>query len=311
MSAAPSVRLEGVTKSYGDVLAVNDVTATFGPGVTGLLGPNGAGKSTLIKLVTGMLSPSIGRVLLCDEPPTSSPHVMARVGLVPEQDPIYPGVSAFEVTSYLLRLHGLDRGDAASRARAALERVGLAAAMDRPVQGYSKGMRQRAKLAQALAHDPDVLVLDEPLNGLDPVGRREIVALVQALGAEGRCVVVSSHVLHEVEAMTRRVLLMAHGRVIAEGTVAEIRRDLSDRPLTVRVDTPSPREVARFAVGVEGVLSVDLSASDRVVVATRRPDDLFAAMAGAVLGQGLPVRSFHPTDEGLEAVFRYLTAGGA
>jgi len=303
----PSIRLDRLSKWYGDVLAVNEVSAEFGPGVTGLLGPNGAGKSTLLKCVTGMLAPSLGGASVCGEAPFGAPHVMRRVGLVPEQDPIYPGASAFEVTTYLTRLHGFSRADAAARATSVLERVGLGAAMDRPVRGYSKGMRQRAKLAQALAHDPDVLILDEPLNGLDPLGRRDIVALIHEFGAQGRCVLVSSHVLHEVESMTRRVLLMDHGRVIADGTIAEIRRDLSDRPLTVRIETTAARELARRIVALDGVERIDVGATG-VLVMTKRPNDLFSALADFAADDRLPIGGYGPTDESLEAVFRYLTA---
>lgn len=302
----PTISLDRVSKWYGDVLAVNEVSAEFGPGVTGLLGPNGAGKSSLIKVITGMLHPSIGTVLVGGLSPFDHPQVMRRVGLVPEQDPIYPRATAYEVTAYLTRLQGFSAGEAAARARTTLDRVGLSAAMDRPVQGYSKGMRQRAKLAQALVHDPDVLILDEPLNGLDPVGRREITALIHDLGAEGRCVLVSSHVLHEVEGMTRRILMMDHGRVIADGTVEEIRRDLSDRPLTVRVDTRTPRELSMRLIGLDGVRRVDVE-SDGVTVMTTRPNDLFDALARLSADEELPVDGFRPTDESLEAVFRYLT----
>ena len=303
---APAIRLDRLSKWYGDVLAVNEVSAEFGPGVTGLLGPNGAGKSTLLKCVTGMLAPSLGTVMLCGERPFDSPHVMRRVGLVPEQDPIYARASAFEVTAYLTRLHGYSAAEAAGRAHTALERVGLAGATDRPVRGFSKGMRQRAKLAQALAHDPDVLILDEPLNGLDPVARRDIVSLIHDLGVEGRCVLVSSHVLHEVESMTRRVLLMDHGRVIADGTISEIRRDLSDRPLTIRIETSAPRELARRIVLLEGVERVDVGAG-LLVVMTKRPDDLFAGLAAWAVDDHLPIGGYGPTDESLEAVFGYLT----
>jgi len=303
---APSIRLDRLSKWYGDVLAVNEVSAEFGPGVTGLLGPNGAGKSTLLKVVTGMLYPSLGGVTVCGERPFDAPHVMRRVGLVPEQDPIYSGASAFEVTAYLTRLHGFSAAEAAARAQTTLERVGLAAAMDRPVRGYSKGMRQRAKLAQALAHDPDVLILDEPLNGMDPVARRDVVQLIHDLGAEGRCVLVSSHVLHEVESMTKRVLLMDHGRVIADGTIAEIRRDLSDRPLTIRVETSAPRELAGRIVLLEGVERVDVGPG-LVVVMTKRPNDVFAGLAAWAVDDHVPIGGYGPTDESLEAVFRYLT----
>ncbi len=232
---------------------------------------------------------------------------MRRVGLVPEQDPVYSGATAFEVTAYLTRLQGFSAAEAAALAQTTLERVGLATAMDRPVRGYSKGMRQRAKLAQALAHDPDVLILDEPLNGLDPVARRDVVKLIHDLGAEGRCVLVSSHVLHEVESMTRRVLLMDHGRVIADGTVAEIRRDLSDRPLTIRIDTADPRELARRVVALEGIVRVDVGKLGLLVM-TRRPNDLFEGLAAWAVDDRVPIGGYGPIDESLEAVFRYLTS---
>jgi ABC-2 type transport system ATP-binding protein len=309
VSEAPSIRLDDVSRWYGDVLAVNQVSAEFGPGVTGLLGPNGAGKSTLLKVVTGMLHPSIGRISLCGRDPSRDPAVMRRVGLVPEQDPAYARASALEVVAYLTRLHGFSRRDSLLRARSTLERVGLGGAMGRSVVGYSKGMRQRAKLAQALAHGPDVLILDEPLNGLDPVGRREMVALVRTLGAEGACVVVSSHVLHEVESVARRVLLMDHGRVIADGTIHEIRREMSDRPLSVRVRSSAPGAVARALASLDGVRRLDL-AHDGLAVWTTRPDGLFDALASLSGKDGIPIESFHPLDEDLEAVFRYLTSGG-
>jgi ABC-2 type transport system ATP-binding protein len=307
--ASPSIRLDDVSRWYGDVLAVNGVTGEFGPGVSALLGPNGAGKSTLLKVVTGMLRPSLGTVSVCGRDPVRDPAVMRRVGLVPEQDPVYPHASALDVVTYLTRLHGFSAHEARTRARATLERVGLAGAMERSVAGYSKGMRQRAKLAQALAHDPDLLILDEPLNGLDPVGRREIVGLVRSFAEEGRCVVVSSHVLHEVETMARRVFLLDHGRVIAQGTVAEIRRELSDRPLAVVLRTPDARAAARAIVALDGVRRLDVVPGG-LHVWTTRPDDLFDAVP-ALVSAGVRVDGFQPVDEDLEAVFQYLTSGAA
>jgi ABC-2 type transport system ATP-binding protein len=220
------VRLERVSKWYGDVLGLNEVTVDLGPGVTGLLGPNGAGKSTLLKLVCGAILPSLGRVLVNGEEPFDRPAVMRRVGLCPEQDAAYPGISAWDVLTYLTRLHGYGRADARERSRRALDRVGLLEACNRSVTTFSKGMRQRFKLAQALSHDPDVVILDEPLNGLDPPGRRDMGAVIRALGDEGRCVLVSSHVLHEVETLARHILFLHQGRVLAEGTREEIRREL-------------------------------------------------------------------------------------
>jgi ABC-2 type transport system ATP-binding protein len=310
VNAAPQVDLRAVSAWYGDVLAVTEVTATFGPGVTGLLGPNGAGKSTLLKIVTGMIRPSIGTATVCGEPPFDNPRVMRRLGLCPEQDAAYPDATAFETLAYLTRLHGYGAGEAAARARDALVRVGLGDAMDRPASGYSKGMRQRTRIAQALAHDPDVIVLDEPLNGLDPVARRDMTILVRTLGEEGRCVLVSSHVLHEVETMTRRVLMMAYGRVVADGTIEEIRRDLSDRPHAVRVATDAPRDLAGRTVRLDGVRRVDVAAA-HVDVLTTKPDELFRTLTAWATDQTVPVSAWRPLDESLEAVFRYLTDGRA
>ena len=306
MTGPAPISLVSASKWYDEVLAVDDVSAEFGPGVTGLLGPNGAGKSTMIKLLAGMLCPSLGEVRVLGANPFSTPGIMRQVGLVPEQDPVYPRVSAYELQCYLNRLHGFPAAEAAARAQSTLERVGLAGAMDRPIAGYSKGMRQRAKLAQALSHDPHLLILDEPMNGLDPVGRREFTALIRSLGAEGRCVIVSSHVLHEVEQMTHRVLLLARGRVIAEGTIEEIRRDLSDQPLAVRIKTARPRELASRLVAMEGTRRLDVG-RDALDVLTTRPDDLFAELARLSAEEGVPVAEYGPTDESLEAVFRYLT----
>jgi ABC-2 type transport system ATP-binding protein len=304
--SAPAISLESLSKWYGDVLAVNEVTCEFGAGVTGLLGPNGAGKSTLIKVVTGMLGPAIGTVRVLGHDPQRVPAILRRVGLVPEQDPVYAGASAFDVVAYLTRLHGFSRADAAARARSTLERVGLGHAMDRGVGGFSKGMRQRAKLAQALAHDPDVLILDEPMNGLDPVGRRDFSEIIRTFGAEGRCVLVSSHVLHEVEAMTHRVVLMDHGRIVADGTIEQIRLDLSDQPHVIAIASRAPRALAARVVSLEGVQRVEVGAAG-IAVLTTRPDDLFDAVSRLAIDEKIPVEAFHPTDESLEAVFRYVT----
>ena len=303
---APSITLEGVSKWYGEVLGLNDVSAAFGPGVSGLLGPNGAGKSTLMKLACGMLRPSLGHVAVAGEVPFGNARVMRRLGLCPEQDAVYPGVGALDTVAYLTRLQGFSRRDARQRARETLVRVGLEAAMDRSVSTYSKGMRQRFKLAQALVHDPDVLVLDEPLNGLDPPGRRELGALIAAEGREGRAVLVSSHILHEVESLCDRVLFLHTGRVLAEGTVRDIRAELPEHPLTLRITTPTPQPLALLLLDVDGVRRITFEAHGLEIV-TQRPDDLLDRIAAAVDEPGVTVEGVTPSDEDLEAVFRYLT----
>ncbi len=306
MTSGPTIRFEGVSKWYGMVVGLNDVTTTFGPGVQGLLGPNGAGKSTLMKLLCGMLRPSLGTVRVAGADPFDNPAVMRRLGFCPEQDAVYPGASTLETLAYLTRLQGFSRRDARARAKRALERTGLADAMHRSASGYSKGMRQRAKLAQAIAHDPDILVLDEPLNGLDPPGRREMTALIQAFGDEGRCVLVSSHILHEVESLAPRVLFLHSGRLLAEGSVAEIRAEMPEHPLAVRIETSDPRAVAEALIGCDGVRSVEVQ-DGAIQVLTRTPDRLFDEIATLAVERSLPVDAVLPSDEDLEAVFRYLT----
>jgi ABC-2 type transport system ATP-binding protein len=305
-SVPPSIRLESVSKWYGEVMGLNEVSAEFGPGVSGLLGPNGAGKSTLIKVVCGMLRPSLGRALVNGEPTFDRARVMRRVGLCPEQDAFYPGIPIWSVVTYLTRLHGYSKDEASERARRALERVGLSAVLDRSAAGFSKGMRQRAKLAMLLAHDPDVIVLDEPLNGLDPPGRRELARLIRELGASGRCVLVSSHILHEVESMARRILFLHAGRVLADGTVEEIRREMPEHPLTVRIGTSTPSSLAARVLALDGVRRVE-RVEGGIEAWSTRPDELFDRLAAWAGEDGLSVQSVVPMDEDLEAVFRYLT----
>lgn len=300
----PSIELAGVSKWYGEVLGLNDVTASFGPGVHGLLGPNGAGKSTMLKLATGMLRPSLGTVKVCGLAPASRPGVMRRVGLVPEQDALYAKQPILAVVTYLTRIQGFGASEARKRARRSLEYVGLGHVLDRAASGFSKGMRQRAKLAQALAHDPDVIVLDEPLNGMDPPGRREYSELVRELGAQGRCLLVSSHILHEVAALAERIVVIHSGRLLADGTPREIREDLSEFPLVVQIKTPDAARLGSEVVALEGVKRVEIL-DDGVEVLTQQANTLFDHVAAASEA-GLRVDAVLPMDEDLEAVFRYL-----
>ncbi len=305
-TAAPTIAIERLSKWYGDVLGLNEVTADIGPGVTGLLGPNGAGKSTLLKLVCGMLRPSLGRVRVAGEEPFGNPGLMRRVGLCAEQDAAYPGLGAWEVLTYLTRLHGFTKTQARDLARRALERVDLGQVLERSVGTFSKGMRQRFKLAQALAHDPDVVILDEPLNGLDPTGRRALSEIIRELGDEGRCVVVSSHVLHEVESLARRSVFLFQGRVLAEGTREAIRSELPDHPLHVRLLTPEPRLLAQRLLEAPGVVSVTTTA-EGVEALTTQALAFFDHLQASAGGPGPAITAILPGDEDLEAVFRYLT----
>jgi ABC-2 type transport system ATP-binding protein len=292
---------------YGPVIALNDVTVSVPSGVTGLLGPNGAGKSTFLKLAAGQLAPSQGEVKLLGGPAWGSPEVFHRVGLCPDIDAFWEHLTGLQFLTALLRLTGYDEAECRRRAEEALHQVALLDAKDRKIGGYSKGMRQRVKLAQALAHDPEVLLLDEPVSGMDPVNRRHVVDLVKRLGREGRTVVVSSHILHEVEAMTRRVLLIHNGRILAEGDVREIRDLMDEHPHTVSLRARNPRALAQAAVGWPHVISMTFGAEGEwLTVQTARPDEFYAALPEPAVQAG--VSEIYSPDEDLESVFRYLVA---
>jgi len=304
-----SAGLEFVRASrwYGQVIALNDVTTTIAPGVTGLLGPNGAGKSTFLKLLAGQLRPSQGEVRVLGLPAWGSPELFHRVGLCPETDAFWEGLTGTQFVTALLRLTGYDETECRARAEAALAQMDLLEARDRKIGGYSKGMRQRVKLAQALAHDPDVLLLDEPVSGMDPVNRRRVIDLVKRLGREGKTVVVSSHILHEVEAMTRRVLLIHNGRILAEGDVREIRDLMDEHPHTVSLRARDPRALAGRVVGAPHVLSLSFDGSGEwLTVQTARPDEFYGGLHEAAVEAG--VTEMYSPDEDLESVFKYLVA---
>jgi ABC-2 type transport system ATP-binding protein len=290
---------------YGGVIALNDISVDIPTGVTGLLGPNGAGKSTFLKLAAGQLRPSQGEVLLLGSPAWGSPELFYRVGLCPETDAFWERHTGFEFLMTLLRLTGYDEAECRRRAESALDLVQLQDARDRKLGGYSKGMRQRIKLAQSVAHDPDVLLLDEPVAGMDPVNRRRVIELVRRLGREGKTVLVSSHILHEVEAMTRRVLLIHHGRIQAEGDVRDIRDLIDDHPHTVSMRARDPRRLAQAVVSWPSVLSLSFGAEGQwITVQTGAPDEFYGALHDAALEAG--VEEMYSPDDDLESVFGYL-----
>jgi len=292
---------------YGPVIALNDVTVSVPAGVTGLLGPNGAGKSTFLKLAAGQLAPSQGEVKLLGRHAWGSPEVFHRVGLCPDVDAFWEHLTGLQFVTALLGLSGFDDAESRRRAEDALHQVALFDAKDRKIGGYSKGMRQRVKLAQSLAHDPEVLLLDEPVTGMDPINRRRVVDLVKRLGREGKTVVVSSHILHEVEAMTRRVLLIHNGRILAEGDVREIRDLMDEHPHTVSLRAKNPRALGQTVVGWSHVLSLTFGADGEwLTVQTARPDEFYAKLHEPAVEAG--VTEMYSPDEDLESVFKYLVA---
>ena len=298
-----------LSKWYGQVIGLNDVTLTVARGVTGLLGPNGAGKSTLLKLNTGQLKPSQGSVKILGESVWGNPGIYLRMGLCPEQDAFYDRMTGREWLVALLRLHGYDERGAHEAANVALEQVDLQDAANKRIGAYSKGMRQRVKLAQAIAHDPEFLVLDEPLAGMDPLARRKTIRLLRNWAADGKNVIVSSHVLHEVEALTSNILLMHNGRVLAEGNVHQIRDLIDEHPHTVCMRAKHPRELARQLVAYDDVLSVRFE-GDAVFAQTARPDAFYSRLTEMAVAPGNDgsgeIYEVTSPDDNLQAVFEYL-----
>jgi len=299
-----------LTKLYGFVIGVNDLSLQLEPGVHGLLGPNGAGKSTLIKLITGQLRPTEGAIRVFGEDPWNNPGLLRRIGYCPEHDAFWKFLTGHQFVSTLAGLSGMNAADANVSAQRVLERVGAKEYMHAAISTYSKGMRQRTKLAQALVHEPDLLVLDEPLSGTDPVGRHELMDLIQDLGEEGKSVLVSSHVMHEVQAMTDRFLLIYGGRVLAAGDVQEIRRLLYEIPHRIRIVCDRPRDLAGHLAGQPSVDGVQMDA-DELWVTTREPRELFAMLPALTAETGVNVREMGSDDESLDAVFEYLVGDGA
>ena len=300
-----TIELTRVSRWYGQVIALNDVSLSIGPGVTGLLGPNGAGKSTFMRLAAGQIAPSQGEMRVLGLAPHRSPEVFHRLGLCPDVDAIWDGLSGREFLVAVLGLSGFSRAECRDRAERALADVDLVDAGGRRVASYSQGMRQRLKLAQAWAHDPAVLLLDEPLTGLDPVHRRRVIDLVRRWGEAGRTIVVSSHILWEVEAMTRRIVLIHKGRVLAEGDIHEIRDLLDEHPHSVALRSRDARALAREIVAWPHVLSLAIGAEGEwLTVETARPDDFYGALPDLAVSLG--VSDMYSPDDDLESVFRYL-----
>lgn len=298
-----TIQMAELSKWFGAKVAVSDVTVGFGPGVTGLLGPNGAGKTTLLRLVAGLQRPSSGSVTVLGSDPRHDVDLFRRLAMVPEDESIYRHLTARQFVFLNARLMKVAEPEAATDS--AIDTVDLADAAHRHLGGFSKGMRQRAKVAAALVADPEILILDEPLNGADPVQRASLIKLFVELGRQGRTVVVSSHVLAEVERMASRIVAMVDGRLAAVGTVSQLRAAMTDRPRLVRVDADRPRELAAGLMGMEGIDGIHLS-HDTLAIETSDAVGLARAIPRLASDAGIGLRRVEPTDESLESVFRYL-----
>jgi len=302
-----AVVAERCSKWYGNVLGISDVSWTLPGGVVGLLGPNGAGKSTLMKLMAGLLRPSRGTLTVFGAQPFEDTEIRRRIGYTPEHEKTWDELSAIELVTAMARLAGLPRAKAKVAAAAALEAMGMTDAMHRAVRGFSKGMRQRTKLATAIAHDPDLLLLDEPLTGVDPVARAEIVERIRVLG-KTKTIVVSSHVLYEIEALTEEIVVVHRGQILAEGNVYAIRKLIDRHPHRIKIECDRPRAIAAALAEGDHVERIAIDATS-VTLETRDPDRCYDEIARAVLERAVIVRAMSSPDNNLGAVFDYLTTG--
>jgi len=303
----PIIEATNLSKWYGQVMAVNDVSLSVGNGVTGLLGPNGAGKSTLLKLIVGLLKPGKGEIKVFGEYVWNNYNINRRIGFCYDQDAFYENMTGFQFVYNMAMLSGYSNEEAGDRAINALETVEMLDNKDKKIGAYSKGMKQRVKLAQSLLHDPELLLLDEPLSGMDPVGRTSTIKLVEQLSQQGKTIIVSSHILHEVEAMTDNILLINNGRILAEGNVHEIRELIDKHPHNVYVSCDKPRLLASILVQFDDVVSTTLNKEDGgLIVETVKPDEFYSRLSGIILDNDIKVENLNSPDDNLQAVFKYL-----
>ncbi len=310
IASAPSVEMimfEDVSKFYGDVLGVNRISLQIAPGITSLVGPNGSGKTTLMNLMTGLLRPTRGSIRVLGISPDEPESLFQKVGYCSQFDSFPRGATARGFIEFYLRVHGYTKQETEELAHQALERVSLVEAADRKVSSFSKGMRQRVRLAQSIAHNPSVLVLDEPLNGLDPMARAEIIRLFRQLADEGMYLILSSHILHEVDMMSDSVVLLHNGYVVAEGEVRGVRSEIDEHPIQILIRCDRPQALAARLFEHEYTVEARIH-DDRMglFVKTRRPDDFYLLLNKVITEQNLQVESVAPVDDDLNAVYQYL-----
>ena len=313
-SANQLIIFDDVSKFYGDILGVNRVNLQIAPGITSLVGPNGAGKSTLMNLMTGLLRPTRGQISLLGIPTDHPEQLFRKVGYCTQFDSFPRGVTGREFINSFLLVHGLERKKANELTEVALERVNLVEAGDRKVAAYSKGMRQRIRLAQSIAHQPAVLILDEPLNGLDPMVRAETIALFRKLASEGLHLIISSHILHEVDMMSDRVVLLNNGYIVAEGNIHGVRDEMEEHPMQILIRCDRPSQLAAYVFAHDHVVEARLH-DDRggLFVKTKDADRFYLLVNQAVADGAVSVESIAPVDDDLSAVYQYLigTSGGS
>jgi len=311
MTTNNKIVFDNVSKFYGEVLGVNRVNLSLPPGVTSLVGPNGSGKTTLMNLMTGLVRPSQGKISILGLTPDQPEEFFRLVGYCTQFDSFPKGVTGYSFIHQSLLLRGLSNQEARRLALEAIERLGMSDAAGRRVAGYSKGMRQRIRLAQAIAHHPTVLVLDEPLNGLDPMARAETIALFEALGKQGMHVVVSSHVLHEVDKISDQVVLMSYGYVVAEGQIQGVRSEVKEHPMQILVRCANPNRLASRLFSQDHVVEAKLNNDGKgVLVRTRDADQFYLLLNRIVLEEDVALEAVAPADDDVNSVYQYLIGGG-
>ena len=306
-SSSTTIVFDDVSKFYGEILGVNRVNLQIAPGITSLVGPNGAGKSTLMNLMTGLLRPTRGRITILDIPTDRPEQLFKKLGYCTQFDSFPRGLTGREFISSFLLVHGYEKKKALALTANALERVSLLDAADRKVAAYSKGMRQRIRLAQAIAHQPSVLILDEPLNGLDPMVRAETIALFRKLASDGLHVIISSHILHEVDMMSDRVILLNNGYVVAEGNVHGVRDEMEEHPMQILIRCDQPAKLAARVFDKDHVVEARLHDDRKGLFVKTRDADRFYLLLNQVVAEGeINIESVAPVDDDLSAVYQYL-----
>jgi ABC-2 type transport system ATP-binding protein len=301
------LKAEKLSKWYGNILGISDINLEIGSGVTGLLGPNGAGKTTFLKIAAGQLKPKIGSLTAFGEPVFGNHILFQRIGFCPEHDSAYMEMSGWQFILLLSRLHGFSGKAAAEKSEKALATVGLLESKDRGIKGYSFGMRQRLRLASSILHEPELLMLDEPLRGIDPLWRINIIQLIKEYGKQGRTVIVSSHILPEIEAMTSEIVLIHQGKIFAKGDIHRIRGLIDSHPHQVSIRLSDPRPLAQKLIGSDFVSSVDFSKDGRgLTVKTDQRDRFFTELIRLIAAGNLPIEEITSPDDNLQAVFDYL-----
>jgi ABC-2 type transport system ATP-binding protein len=306
----PLVTFSDVSRFYGEVLGINRVNLSIPPGITSLVGPNGSGKTTLMNLMAGLLHPSKGEIRVVGVSPDQPQELGRVIGYCAQFDSFPKGLTGYQFLYWFLRIRGMSDAESERRTRAALETVNMAESAGRAVAAYSKGMRQRIKLAQAIAHDPQVIVLDEPLNGLDPMARAETIALFRDWGAQGRHVIVSSHILHEVDRISDQVILLSHGYVVAEGQIQGVRSEVKDQPMQILIRCDQPNRLAAQLFQQDYVVEAKIHSDGKgILLRTRDADRFYLLLNRVILETGIEVESVAPADDDVNSVYQYLIGG--